>query len=312
MKQIFLKAIWCVVLGLVIPSSIFAQSIEKLDLDASGVIDFPDFLYFARAYGSAQILYDFDESGVVDFADFTTFAGLFGQTRQKEIVVSLGDGVDLELIWVDPGTFEMGLSAQEKASYSLRASAYQQVELERGFYLGKYEVTQAQFKAVTGKGHSETAHALARPNHPVVYITWEDTQFFVDELNADSGGALFRVPTEAEWEYVCKAGTDTRWSFGDDATALGDHAWYKTNTEDVGEPYAHAVGTKLPNPWGFYDMHGNVSERVATDDPYLGNYLVKGGDVTSTSPEGFIPAHQGLSTNPQFNIGFRVVRSADF
>ena len=83
---------------------------------------------------------------------------------------------------------------------------------------------------------------------------------FIHVLNEAEGDSLYRLPTEAEWEYACRAGTETRWSFGDDVSQLKDYAWYHDNAWDIGEQYAHPVGTKLPNPWGLYDMHGNVWE----------------------------------------------------
>jgi len=306
------KIFWGGVLGLLIPMTVVAQSVEQIDLDASGVVDFSDFLHFAQAFGSSQVVFDFDRSGVVDFSDFTAFVSLFGQTRKKEITVSLADGVTMEMVWISPGIFEMGLTEKESQLLLLNASLRRQVTIDRGFYLGKYEVTQAQFLAVTKRGHGESELALARPNHPSVYLIWQDTQDFMDVLNTTSEGVYFRLPTEAEWEYACRAGTQTRWSFGDDDTLLGDYAWYKTNTTGVGEPYAHQVGTKLPNPWGLYDMHGNVAERVAGDDPFVESVFVKGGDITAVRSEGFMAAYQGRSSSYQHNIGFRLVRTADF
>ena len=77
-----------------------------------------------------------------------------------------------------------------------------------------------------------------------------------------AGSSVYRLPTEAEWEYACRAGTQTRWSFGDAESQLTNYAWYGPNALDVDERYAHAVGTKRPNPWGLYDMHGNAEEWV--------------------------------------------------
>jgi formylglycine-generating enzyme required for sulfatase activity len=92
------------------------------------------------------------------------------------------------------------------------------------------------------------------------YISWEDVQEFTKRVNRSEGTQVYRLPTEAEWEYACRAGTTTRWSFGDHERQLKDYAWYRNNAWDIDEKYAHAVGTKLPNPWGLYDMHGNVWE----------------------------------------------------
>jgi formylglycine-generating enzyme required for sulfatase activity len=103
-------------------------------------------------------------------------------------------------------------------------------------------------------------------NLPVVYVSWNDCQAFLTAING-LGLGQFRLPTEAEWEYACRAGTDTRWSFGNDSAALGDYAWYSTNSGNV----AKIVGQKLPNSFGLYDMHGNVWEWV--QDWYHSNYV---------------------------------------
>jgi formylglycine-generating enzyme required for sulfatase activity len=95
--------------------------------------------------------------------------------------------------------------------------------------------------------------------YPATYVTWNDGVEFCRKLS-EQEGVEFRLPTEAQWEYACRAGTTTIYSFGDDVLKLGQYAWYKKNTLDVGEIYAHRVGQKPPNPWGLYDMHGNVLE----------------------------------------------------
>ncbi|MFH1574819.1 MAG: formylglycine-generating enzyme family protein [Acidobacteriota bacterium] len=97
-------------------------------------------------------------------------------------------------------------------------------------------------------------------SHPAVYISWEDVQQFIHTLNQSEGRNVYRLPTEAEWEYACRAGTSTRWPFGEDESQLETYAWYGNNAWNIGEKYAHAVGQKRPNPWGLHDMLGNVYE----------------------------------------------------
>jgi formylglycine-generating enzyme required for sulfatase activity len=129
---------------------------------------------------------------------------------------------------------------------------------------------------------SGESNVQENPDHPAVYISWEDVQSFIGKLNQSEGSQAYRLPTEAEWEYACRAGTTTRWSFGDDESRLKDYAWYFDNACDIGECYGHVVGTKPPNPWGLYDMHGNVWEWCWD---WLGFYWVNlGGWVDPTGP----------------------------
>lgn len=123
-------------------------------------------------------------------------------------------------------------------------------------------------------------YVQSNSSHPAVYISWKDVQAFIGRLNEAAGDSLYRLPSEAEWEYACRAGTTTLWSFGDDESQLGDYAWYNPNT--WGEGYAHAVGTKLPNPWGLYDMHGNVEEWV--QDFYYSRYYENSPRVDPQGP----------------------------
>ena len=92
------------------------------------------------------------------------------------------------------------------------------------------------------------------------YISWNDCRAFIRKLNQMEGTNKYRLPTEAEWEYACRAGSSTRFCLGDSGGQLGNYAWYRKSASDAGEKYAHAVGTKRPNAWGLYDMHGNVQE----------------------------------------------------
>jgi len=127
------------------------------------------------------------------------------------------------------------------------------VRITQPFYLGKYEVTQGQWQAVMGNNPSKFT---GDPNRPVEQVSWDDVQEFIRRLNAREGGTMYRLPTEAEWEYAARAGTTTRWSFGDDKSQLGRYAWYGGNAGSQ----THPVGQLQPNPWGLYDMHGNVRE----------------------------------------------------
>ena len=140
--------------------------------------------------------------------------------------------------------------------------------LSRGYWLGKYEVTQAEWKQVMGtepwKGEK---YAKEGDNCAVTFVSWHDATAFCEKLTEEEhkAGRLsddweFALPTEAEWEHGCRAGTETKFSFGDDASALGEYAWFRNNAFDVERQYAHRVGQKKPNRWGLYDMHGNVWE----------------------------------------------------
>ena len=147
--------------------------------------------------------------------------------------------------WIEPGTFLMGAADLGFTEH--------EVTISRGFYLGKYEITQGQWESVMGSNPSY----FGGSNRPVEQVSWNDVQEFIGRLNEAAGEEVYRLPTEAEWEYACRAGTTTRWSFGDDEGQLGEYAWYTGNNSPYG---TKEVGTKRPNPWGLYDMHGNVWE----------------------------------------------------
>ena len=112
-------------------------------------------------------------------------------------------------------------------------------------------------------------------DYPAVYISWHDVQAFIGRLNAAAGDSLYRLPSEAEWEYACRAGTNTRWAFGDDESDLTYYAWYRDNAHAWGERYGHKVGMLLPNPWGLHDMHGNVWEWVQDWYSYYTNRVTR-------------------------------------
>jgi len=132
----------------------------------------------------------------------------------------------------------------------------------QSFAIGKYEVTQEQWYAVMGNNPSYNKGSTL----PVENVSWNDIQQFITKLNLHTG-QKYRLPTEAEWEYAARAGSTTLWSFGDDESKLDGYAWYGENSD--GKP--REVGQKLPNPFGLFDMHGNVWEWV--EDCWHWNYF---------------------------------------
>jgi len=177
-----------------------------------------------------------------------------------------GNALKMKFCWCPPGRFTMGSPKNEEGRYSDEDQV--SVTLTRGFWLGKYEVTQAQWKSVMKttlwKGE---IYVKEGDDYAATYISWEDAVKYCAELTKQDrlsgklpSGWEYRLPTESQWEYACRAGSKTRYGFGDDDTRLGDYAWYVKNAWDVGEKYAHRVGVKRANFWGLHGMHGNVWE----------------------------------------------------
>ena len=159
---------------------------------------------------------------------------------------------------IPAGTFLMGSPITEKDR--LFNEHQHKVTITKPFYMQTTEVTQGQWKAVMGtepwKGRDYIKEGA---NYAAVYVSWNDAVAYCKKLS-EKEGKTYRLPTEAEWEYACRAGTRTTWSFGNDEKVLRDYAWYKENTVNIGEQYAHQVGQKKPNAFGLYDMHGNAWE----------------------------------------------------
>ena len=164
--------------------------------------------------------------------------------REEE---DLGKGVKLEMVLVPAGKFMMGSPKKEDGRYD--DETQHEVTLTKSYYMGKYAVTQEQWKAVMGKNPSDTKGAKL----PVTNVSWEDCQEFIKKLNGITK-CKYRLPTEAEWEYACRAGTKTAYSFGDKITPKD------ANYDDSGIGKPIEVGSYKPNTFGLYDMHGNVWE----------------------------------------------------
>jgi len=208
------------------------------------------------------------------------------QARTKAAHEKLGDeftipALNLEMIWVQPGTFTMD-SPTTEADRGIDETQHK-VTLTNGFYLGKYEVTQSQYEAVMNHNPSK----FKSENRPVENVSWDDAVLFCDkltEIERKAGrlpeGLVYSLPTEAQWEYACRAGTTTAYSWGDaitsdDANYNWDGNWNSGSdfkeTRDVGQYSA--------NPWGFFDMHGNVWEWTA-------DWYTAYSSGAQTDPEG--------------------------
>jgi formylglycine-generating enzyme required for sulfatase activity len=174
-----------------------------------------------------------------------------GERAGEPRVFEIWPGVEMEFVWIPSGKFLMGSPEGEEGRYENEGPVHE-VEITRGFWLGRYQVTQAQWRGVMGDNPSY----FKGDERPVERVSWNDVQEFIRRLNERLGLTAYRLPTEAEWEYACRAGTRTRYWFGENDSELQYHAWYDGNSRNK----THPVGQKKPNPWGLYDMHGNVWE----------------------------------------------------
>jgi formylglycine-generating enzyme required for sulfatase activity len=168
----------------------------------------------------------------------------------------------IEFVWCPPGSFLMGCPELDEYHEGYIDHTLHQVTLTRGFWIGKYPVTQAQWFRVMGNNPSEFCDAGLEA--PLERVSWDEAQAFCSEVSR-AERIQCRLPTEAEWEYACRAGSTGAWCFGDDEEKLGDYAWFEENY--CGR--THPVGRKKPNAWGIHDMHGNMAEWC---QDWLGKY----------------------------------------
>jgi formylglycine-generating enzyme required for sulfatase activity len=203
------------------------------------------------------------------------------------------NGLKMKLVWCPAGEFTMGSSDSDKDAGDDEKPAVK-VTLTRGFWLGKNEVTQREWGRIIGTTPwKKFDNAKTGADYPAWFVDWQDaTEFCRDLTDAErQAGRLpkgweYTLPTEAQWEYGCRARDTSSFSFGDDADKLSNYAWFRKNSGDIGDDYPHRVAQKKPNGWGLYDMHGNVAEWCRDRLSSHKYKLPAGGDAEDTSERG--------------------------
>ena len=207
------------------------------------------------------------------------------------------NSIGMKLRLIPAGEFMMGSPGTESGRGANETQ--HRVSITKPFYLGVTEVTQEQYQKVMGTNPSY----FKGPQNPVETVSWADAVEFCGKLSAlpaeKTAGHVYRLPTEAEWEYACRSGTTTAYGFGDDASRLGDYGWFRSNSDSK----THPVGEKKPNAWGLYDMHGSVWEWC--QDRY-GEYP----SGSATDPTGATSGSDRVLRGGSWNYYARYCRSA--
>ncbi|MFO7902719.1 MAG: SUMF1/EgtB/PvdO family nonheme iron enzyme [Planctomycetota bacterium] len=238
------------------------------------------------------------------------------QVLDFDLPTEVTNSVGMKLTLIPAGEFMMGRaqSSQEivrmfdldedHAKYFSDESPQHRVRITKPFYLGVHEVTEEQWKAVM---NTEPWSGLSRPEqedeageegaevpgYAASHISWKEARKFCEKLSSEEG-VKYRLPTEAEWEYACRAGSTAMYHFGDDVSTLGDYAWYEQNAYEADEKYSHRIGQKEPNSFGLHDMHGNVWEWC--QDWYGEDYYATSPANDPMGPEdGSARVHRGGS-----------------
>jgi formylglycine-generating enzyme required for sulfatase activity len=241
----------------------------------------------------------------------STFAGTkAGQIRED-------NGLKMKLVWCPPAEFTMGSPQTEKGRPNLRSDNNPRINFEnqvrvtlsRGFWLGRCEVTQSEWRRLMVTTPWRAPDVPEGFEYAASNISRDDALKFCEKLTNQERrlGRLpstwrYTLPTEAQWEYACRATTTTRFNFGDDDSKLSESAWFADNAGEAGQRYAHPVGVLKPNRWGLYDMHGNVWEW--TRDWYTDQ--VPGG----LDPEVSVKAKWAVMRGGSWTNGSGLCRSA--
>jgi formylglycine-generating enzyme required for sulfatase activity len=359
MNSWLVRTVGCVAVSLImVAAPARGQGACDADVDGSGTVDGSDLGAVLAAWGPcAGCAADVDGSGAVDGGDLGALLVLWGSSCSplpwatvlefapdpaivtsgslRKAIAATGlpwrvrdNLTNIEMVLIPPGTFNMGCSASNQFGCQPGENPVHSVTLTNAFYMGRYEVTQAQWTARMGSNPSFFQSASAQvpaaqvPNRPVEQVSWDTIQGFLSTTG-------LRLPTEAEWEYACRAGTTTAFHGWPAQTAgtnndslVGNIAWFNSNSNNQTRP----VGGLFPNGFGLHDMSGNVWEWV--NDWYSGSYyasspstnppgpatatyrVLRGGsrgDATyglrSSSRNSYTPG------NPSIYVGFRVARA---
>ncbi len=236
--------------------------------------------------------------------------------------------IDEKFVLIKAGSFMMGSNEYENRQ------PIHKITIDYDFYISKYQVTMKEYLEFVNSTNSnhpiwiETDYHFKDQNFnndaPIMGVSWKNAKAYC-KWRSKKEEKTYRLPTEAEWEYACRAGSTTKWSFGDDDSKLEEYAWYSKNSNGK----AHPVGDKKPNPWGLYDMHGNVWEWCEDDGSDNYDTTPRGGSANKSNNSGekvlrggswVNPAYGAHSSfrfkfNPSFRIndvGFRLLRTLSY
>jgi len=274
----------------------YLRILKELYLD--GEIRIEDYKYVETLFGYDETLYDDLARRIADVYiqvakgnlnpnRLTRMLDLIAHENRRKNVLNglvprkpgeiMTNSVGMKLVWIPPGEFMMGSPSSERDRDN--DERQHRVRISKGFWMGQTEVTQGQWEAVMGYIHDKSRYQ--KRYLPLETASWHEAVEFCEMLNRKEG-KTYRLPTEAEWEHACRAGTNTKFSFGDSDSSLGNYAWFRGNTWDVDRKYIQQVGQKKPNTFGLYDMHGNVWEWCS--DWYDENYYSQSPSVDPQGP----------------------------
>ena len=294
----------------------YAQVLERLGLYDDAMEAATRYLTLVgregEFYREALELLNTAEAGKADAEEAAAQAEADARAAAEAATRSAGDTRvfdGIEFVWVPAGEFQMGSTSSDSEDNERPVT---RVRISRGFWLGRYEVTQAEWQAVMGTNPSRYSTCGLCP---VETVSWYDVQDFIERLNGQAGKVLYRLPTEAEWEYAARAGTT-----GDRYGNVDAVAWHAGNSGER----THPVGEKMPNAWRLYDVLGNVWEWVEDwhgDYPGLfvtdprgprsgSNRIIRGGGKSSSGNYHRAPAR--IAEDPSHRSeyqGFRLART---